>query len=144
MKTTAGLWIDHRKAVITIVSDEGTRALGIPSNVEKQPGRFAGVRSTTPFEAQKVKADDHLEREFATHLSHYYTKVLEAIRGAEAILIFGPGEAKGELKTCLDHAKLGGRVVALETVDKMTDRQIAAKIREYFRQVEEKQPSRGV
>ena len=46
MKTTAGLWIDHRKAVIAIVSAEGEQTIEIQSNVEKQPGRFAGVRST--------------------------------------------------------------------------------------------------
>jgi hypothetical protein len=28
--------------------------------------------------------------------------------------------------------KLGGRVAAVETEDKMTDRQVAAKVREYF------------
>jgi len=27
---------------------------------------------------------------------------------------------------------LGGRIVGVETVDKMTDRQIAAKVRQYF------------
>jgi hypothetical protein len=47
-------------------------------------------------------------------------------------LIFGPGEAKGELKTRLESHKLGGRIVAVETVDNMTDNQIAAKVRDYF------------
>jgi hypothetical protein len=28
--------------------------------------------------------------------------------------------------------KLGGRIVGVETVDKMTDRQIAAKVRQHF------------
>jgi len=144
MKTAAGLWIDHRKAVIAIVTEEGEETLEIQSHVEKQPGRFAGARSTTPFEAQKVKADDHLEREFEAHLNQYYAKVVEVLRGAASILIFGPGEAKGELKKCLEHAKLGGHVVALETVDKMTDRQIAAKIREHFQQLDVAQPGRGV
>ena len=49
-----------------------------------------------------------------------------------SILIFGPGEAKGELKKRLEGDKLGGRIVSIETVDKMTDRQIAAKVRQHF------------
>lgn len=130
--TTAGLWIDHRKAVIVVVSKAGEETMEIRSNVEKQPGRFDGVRSTAPYEEQLVKADDSHEREYAGHLSQYYARVTEAVRHAESILIFGPGEAKGELKKHLDHAKLGEHVVATETADKMTDRQIAAKIREYF------------
>jgi hypothetical protein len=132
MKMTAGLWIDHRKAVIVIVSDEEEETMEIRSNVEKQPGRFEGVRSTEPYEAQLVKADDSRERDFMGHLGHYYADVIAAIREAESILIFGPGEAKGELKNHLDQAKLGGKIIAIETIDKMTDRQIVAKVREYF------------
>jgi len=132
MKMTAGLWIDHRKAVIVTISAEGEKTMEIRSNVDKQPGRFEGVRSTEPYEAQLVKADDSRERDFMGHLDHYYADVIAAIREAESILIFGPGEAKGELKNHLDQAKLGGKIIAIETIDKMTDRQIVAKVREYF------------
>jgi hypothetical protein len=48
------------------------------------------------------------------------------------MLIFGPGEAKGELKKRLKREKLSGRIVGLETVDEMTDDQIAVKVRQYF------------
>jgi hypothetical protein len=47
-------------------------------------------------------------------------------------LIFGPGEAKGELKRRLASMKLADRVTAVETADKMTDPQIVAKVRTYF------------
>jgi len=50
----------------------------------------------------------------------------------QSILIFGPGEAKGELKARLTRRNLGGRIVGMETVDKMTDRQIAAKVHQHF------------
>lgn len=132
MKTIVGLWIDHRKAVIAAVSDKGEKTRVIESHVEKHPGRISGVRSTTPYESQNVPADDSREREFTGHLHGYYDEVIAAIRDAESILIFGPGEAKGELKGRLERDKLGGRIVAVETVDKMTDRQVAAKVREYF------------
>ena len=132
MKTTAGLWIDHRKAVIAVLSEEGEETLEIQSNVEKQPGRLAGVRSTTPYESQKLQADDSLQREFTGHLNHFYDEVIAAVRDAESVLLFGPGEAKGELKKRLERDNLGGHIIAVETVDKMTDRQIAAKVREYF------------
>ena len=132
MKAAAGLWIDHRKALIVFVSDEGETTMEISSNVEKQPGRFEGVRSTAPYEAQQAKADDIRGREFMGQLDLYYAEVIAAIREVENILIFGPGEAKGELRKHLDQARLGENIVALETSDKMTDRQVAAKVREYF------------
>ena len=132
MKTIVGLWIDHRKAVIAEISDKGERTKVIESNVEKQPGRFAGTRSTTSYESQKVQADDSREREFTGHLHGYYDEVIAAISDAESILIFGPGEAKGELKKRLERKKHDVRIVAVETVDKMTDRQVVAKVREHF------------
>ena len=66
------------------------------------------------------------DRDSAVHIG------IASIRDAESILIFGPGEAKGELKQRLETNNLGGRIVGIETVDKMTDRQIAAKVRQHF------------
>jgi hypothetical protein len=132
MKKAAGLWIDHRKAVIVVVADHEEVKTTIMSKVEKQPGRYGGVRSTTSYESQQVPADDSRERKFTGHLNIYYDAVIACIRDAESILIFGPGEAKGELKKRLERDKLGGRIVGIETVDKMTDHQIGVKVRQYF------------
>jgi len=54
------------------------------------------------------------------------------------ILIFGPGEAKGELAKRIENAGLSGRIAGIETVDKMTDRQIAAKVRTYLKNTVQK------
>jgi len=143
MKTTVGLWIDHRKAIIVAVTNKGEETKLIISKVEKQPGRFAGIRSTTPYESQQVQADDSRERKFTGHLNIYYDAVIACIRDAESILIFGPGEAKGELQKHMKKNKLGGRIVAIETVDKMTDRQIASKVRQYFQEKSARQYGPG-
>jgi hypothetical protein len=47
-------------------------------------------------------------------------------------LIFGPGEAKVELKKRLENVDLHGHIVGIETTDKMTDNQIVAKVRQRF------------
>jgi len=132
MKKTAGLWIDHRKAVIVVVSDKGEETKVIESKVEKQSAQSAGEPSTSHYESHMVPADDILQRKFTDQLNSYYDEVISLIRNAEAILIFGPGEAKGELKKRLERDKLDGLIEAVETVDDMTDRQIAAKVRGYF------------
>jgi hypothetical protein len=134
MKTTKGLWIDRRKAVIVMVTDKGEDVKEIFSHVEKQPGRFDGVRSTTPFEAQLVPADDSQERGLTGHLDTYYDEVISHLRDAEVILIFGPGEAKGELVKRVAREKLSGRIAGVETADKMTVPQIAAKVRKYVQE----------
>ena len=132
MKTNMGLWIDHRKAVIVAVSGKREESSVIESKAEKQPGRFDGARSTTPYEAQKVQADGRQDIKFADKLNIYYDEVISVLRDAESILLFGPGEAKGELKKRLEDDHLTHHLHTVETVDQMTDRQIAAKVREYF------------
>ncbi|MBI2997631.1 MAG: hypothetical protein HYY46_04140 [Deltaproteobacteria bacterium] len=132
MKRAAGLWIDHRKAVIVVVTDTGEETKLIISQVEKQLRRSGDSPLKGPYEALQVPLDDSREKDFTGHLNIYYDAVIACIRDAESILIFGPGEAKGELKKRLERNKLGGRIVSVETVDKMTDRRIAAKVRQRF------------
>jgi hypothetical protein len=64
------------------------------------------------------------------HLANYYDEVIACIGDAETILIFGPGEAKGELKKRMERDKIGIRIVAMETADKMTEPQIVAKVKQ--------------
>lgn len=131
MKTNVGLWIDHRKAVILTIGDKGETLTRIESGVEKHV-RYSGSPQEPP--------EDQRDRRFASHLSKYYDKVIVALRGAESILILGPGEAKGELEDRLGQKGLSERIVGVETVDKMTDAQLAARIRLQFPKENRKLP----
>jgi hypothetical protein len=132
MKTVAGLWIDHRKAVVVTISDKREKTVRVLSNVEKQLGRFKGKHSTTSFESDHVKADDRQQYGFTKHLKVFYDEVLSNINDAEMVLLFGPGEAKGELIKQMEHNNHHDRAVVMETADKMTDRQITARVRHFF------------
>jgi hypothetical protein len=122
----AGLWIDHRKAVIALISDEGEEIKKIISGMEKD------VRFTSGDGSEHGSTEDIRDRKFQNHLNTYYDQVIAVIRSADAIQIFGPGEAKGELEKRLELEGLKTHVLAVETVDKMTDNQIVAKVREHF------------
>jgi len=132
MKTLAGLWIDHREAVIVLVSGKGQETRRIKSSVEKQLRRSGRSPAKAPFEAQMVPADDSREREYTGHLANYYDEIISYIRPAGAIMLFGPGEAKGELRKRIERNKLDVRITRYETSDKMTERQIAAKVRRQY------------
>ena len=123
MKTDAGMWIDHREAVIVVLSEseEGDVTKRILSAVEKK-------------HAQEVPADDSRQKEFTEHLARYYDAIISYLHGARSILIFGPGEAKGELKKRFEARKDETRVITVETTDNMTAPQVAARVRNHFRQ----------
>ncbi len=132
MRTKVGVWIDHRKAAIVAVTDKGEEIGLIISKVEKQLRRSGDSPLKGPYDPLQVPADDSRQRTLTGHLHIYYDAVIASIRDADSILIFGPGEAKDELKARLERSNLGGRIVGMEAVDKMTDRQIAAKVRQHF------------
>jgi hypothetical protein len=131
LKPEAGLWIDHREAFIVVLSKAGQETKRIRSNGEKQLRR-SGEPSTGRFEYQAVPADDSRQREYTGQLARYYDEVISFLRDAGAVLIFGPGEAKGELKKRFEKECPGAHVVMTETTDKMTEPQIVAHVRQYF------------
>ena len=131
LKENAGLWLDHQQAFIVVLSKTGEETKRIQSNVEKQLRR-AGEPAIGRFEYQEVPADDSQQREHTGHLARYYDEIVAHLRHAGAVLIFGPGEAKGELKKRFENGKVRSRLVTTETTDKMTEPQIVAYVRHHF------------
>ena len=134
MKREVGLWIDHHKTVMVTVVNEKEETREIRSNVEKHVRISPGLTANEPNSSAMSNAEDMIDRRYANHLSEYYDGVISLLRNADSIWIFGPGEAKVELKKRLEREELGERIIRVETVDKMTDRQIAAKVRQHFQQ----------
>ncbi len=128
----AGVWIDHRKALMVFIVPTGERTLHFVSKVERQLRRSGDSPLKGRYAADQVPADDSRQKALTGELNVYYDAVIAALRNAESFVVFGPGEAKSELKSRLVKNKLGRRLSAVTTADKMTDRQIAAKVREYF------------
>jgi hypothetical protein len=126
MKNQAGLWIDHRKAVIVIISDTEEVIKEVTSNMEKH------VRFTDGNSSEEGSSEDVRDRKFGNHLNSFFDNVIAWVQDVETLQIFGPGEAKVELEKRLKEKGFKGRIVAIETMDKLTDRQISAKVRENF------------
>ncbi len=132
MKRQAGVWIDHRQAVIVILEDQREEIKRITSNIEKRV-RYSGASHSQTPTGHDDSAEDRRDRRFVDHLNRYYDEVIAALRDADSILILGPGEARGELQKRLDGQTGSGHSVAMESADKMTDSQIAAQVRQHFR-----------
>jgi len=131
IKPNVGVWIDHREAVIVVLTGTGEEKKHISSNVEKQLRR-SGEPDHGPFEAQEVPADDSREKAYAGHLAHFYDEIIAQLREPGAILILGPGEAKGELRKRLERSPSETRKVEVETAEKMTEPQLVALVHHHY------------
>ena len=132
MKPQVGLWIDHRQAVIVTLVDQVDEVKRITSDIEKFVRHF-GASHESHDDTGEIRRDRQ-DRRFDEQLYRYYDEIASYLRDATSILILGPGEAKVELQKRLEGHGLRDHIVAVKNADKMTDDQIAAEVRQYFRE----------
>lgn len=132
MATKAGVWIDHKQAVVVLITEAGQVTKKIAFDIG-QPVRTAGsTRKKNKYTPNDFVAEDRQERKIENDLKSYFDDVITSLGDAKSLLILGPGEAKGEFHKRIKSKKLRGVTVVLETADKMTDRQLAAKVGSHF------------
>ena len=132
MTINAGIWIDHHKAVVVLITAEEEDMLQIMSDRDTRARSLGGERVKQTYTRNDFVAEDKRERKAMSRLNKFYDDVIACLLDADAILVLGPGEAKGEFIKRLEGTKLKGRIAHVETVDKLTDRQIAAHLRRHF------------
>lgn len=123
VKQEVGVWIDHKEAFVLFNGDNKDDA---QSSNEKH------IRYSEHATEGASPSEDQRERRHTNRLNQYYDEVIPHLKDATSILIFGPGEAKGEFKKRLESKGFGHRIVGCETVDNLTNNQMAAKVKTYF------------
>jgi hypothetical protein len=124
MNHTVGIWIDHKRAVIVSVSAGRVTT----KTLESEAGAHSRYSRQQDDGGEKKYEERHNQQ-----LEQYYDDVISQLGQPEALLIFGPGEAKLELRERLSRSKaFSDRTVDIETADKLTDPQIVARVKEHF------------
>lgn len=125
MNRIAGVWIDHQKAVIVSASEGRVTTQTLESDVAAHP-HFGGQ--------QDGGGEKKYEERHRQSLDRYYDKVIAHLGEPEALLIFGPGEAKLELQGRLGRSATPSQPrIEIETAGRLTDPQIVAKVKDHFR-----------
>jgi hypothetical protein len=124
MGQDVGVWIDHKKAVIVSIAAGQVTTRTLESDVGPHP-HYSG--------SQEGGGEKKYEERHNQDLDRYYDDVIGQLGEPDALLLFGPGEAKLQLKARLGRSKLSSEsMVALESTDKLTDPQIVAKVKEHY------------
>ena len=132
MQKQIGLWIDHRKAVMTTLIDGTESTHEIISGLEKRTRFSDNPRAKVPDEKIMAMNENSRDRQFDNHLEVFYSQVLSLIKDADAIWIIGPGEAKTEFEKYMKNQNLSACIAGIEPADKLTSNQIASKTRQFF------------
>ena len=125
MSRETGIWIDHKKAVIVDISDDRASTTTLSSDLAPHP-HFAG--------SQEGGGEKKYEARYQHDLDRYYDDVISQVGEPDALLLFGPGEAKLQLKDRLCRSAVWSeKSVAVESADKLTDPQIVARVKEHYK-----------
>ncbi|MEJ5224309.1 MAG: hypothetical protein WHV44_07620 [Anaerolineales bacterium] len=128
MQRNVGVWIDHKQALVVQLNNGEKQIQVIESQLA--PRTRLVRRSVGDID---LPNELHTNQRYEKHLKLYLDRVMEALQSADSILLMGPGEAKIELQKTLQKSKaLAERIAAVETVGKLTQRQIAAKVSDFF------------
>ena len=120
-----GIWIDHKKAVIVSIAAGHVTTRTLESDVGPH-AHFSG--------SQEGGGEKKYEERHSHELDRFYDAVIRELVAPDALLLFGPGEAKLQLKERLGRSNaLSKSIVAVESSDKLTDPQIVAKVKEHYR-----------
>ena len=124
MSHDVGVWIDHKKAVIVSIAEGQVSIRTLESDVGAHP-HYSG--------SQEDAGEKKYEERHNQDLDRYYDDVIGQLGKPDAVLLFGPGEAKLQLKARLGRSKMSSEsIVAVESTDKLTDPQIVAKVKEHY------------
>ena len=124
MSHEVGIWIDHKKAVVVTISAGHVSTKTLMSDVGPHT-RYSG--------SQEGGGEKKYEERHSQVLDRYYDDVISQVGEPDALLLFGPGEAKLQLKDRFGRSKmLSERIVAVESADQLTDPQIVAKVKEHY------------
>jgi hypothetical protein len=125
MKQAVGIWIDHAKAILVTTTNDGLQAATLASEVGKHP-HFAG--------AQDGGGEQKYEARHESQRKRFFDEIIKRIGHPDAILVFGPGEAKLALEQRITRVKsLAGAAVEVETAGALTTPQIVAAVRKHFK-----------
>jgi len=123
----AVVWIDHHEArIIHFNADAADEELVRPAHPPRHLHCKVGSASGTHQRSEP----------------EYYRAVAEAVSDAAAFIVVGPSTAKGEFKAWLE-AKMpltAKHLLAVAAAPRMTDGELIAKARQYFRGADRMRP----
>lgn len=125
MNKRVGLWLDRKKAfIISIANNIEARGI-ITSNMDN----CVLYSTTVPGDGSP---EDPRDRRFWKYLGDYYDQIIDQIRDANEIQIFGPEVAKHELQKHLENEGLAENIVSVDEAGALTMMQVAAIVQKRF------------
>lgn len=136
MKKQLGIWMDFRVAEIIARPIKESAPVLIASEIEEvQTG--GGSRSRVPYGPMDKRSDTKILQRRKNQTEEYFSRIIDEVKSADEIFIFGPGEAKSLFLQYIRELKnFQPYILSIITVDSMTTNQKNAYVRSFYESLE--------
>ncbi len=133
MEKKVGIWLDNEKAYIITLIDGNENVEKIESNVETRV-RFKGeTKSYSRLGGMFINPQKKKTKRKKQQLKKYFSNILSRTKDASGIYIFGPADAKTNLKKIYQKEKtFNNKLRKVEASNRLTENQMVAKVKEVF------------
>lgn len=132
MSAKAGVWIDREHAIVVLINGNEDELKSFHAGTSEPFPQTAETRERHEYTRNDFVAEDKLEHKQSNARHSMYDAVLRYVGDVDSLYVLGPGEAKKEFQKYVASKRHSKLDVELETSDKMTDPQLAAKVRKHF------------
>lgn len=131
MTSSIGIWIDKTQAYI-ISSEKIIKTIN--SNIEIRPRIDGQGKDYGRFGSQFLTHEKSNKNRLTHQKNNFLKDVVNFIKKYDRYLLFGPAQMKNELgRLLLDNNELKDRFIELKTTQKMTDNQLVAYVRDFYK-----------
>lgn len=129
-----GIWMDKEKAHIVSLDGEKEKFETIQSELDFYKPSGGSRTKSAKWGPQDVVQDSKFLEKEKHQLKKYFRTLVDAIRDADAIALFGPADTNEKFRKELtsNYKDLAAKLKIVEKVDSMTQNQIIALVKDYF------------
>lgn len=130
-----GIWIDKEKSHIVYLSDSGEKLETVFSEIEFFNRTGTGGSRTKTGSTQNITHESTYTEREKSQLKAYFTSLANAVKDADAIALFGPSNTNEKFSKYLKehHIPLALKVKTVAKADSMTENQVKALVRDFFK-----------
>ncbi len=129
-----GIWLDKEKAHLVSLKNDTEKFETIFSELDFFHPKGGSGTKQKGGPQDVVQDSSYLERE-NHQLKKYFHAIAEKVMDADMLVIFGPAQANEKLRKELERSypQLASKIKTMVKADSMTDNQVKALVREFYK-----------
>ena len=134
LEKKTGVWIDKHKAIFLSFIGNEYKIKTIESGIETRERVDGEKNKPGRFGKQAIDTEKSKENRLNEQAKVFFKKVMDELAKSDAFVVFGPSKMKLALaKAIKEKVVLQAHLVGIEDADSMTENQLLAWVKNYFK-----------